>query len=80
MIEGKKSFKRTFDDLEKFFPGVDFKEIADIEKFHQRLSKVLSSEFKESEKDLATTYTMLGNEIEKIKEQIVAVKNIPNVT
>lgn len=23
---------------------------------------------------------MLGNEIEKIKEQIVAVKNIPNVT
>lgn len=80
MIEGKKSFKRTYDDLERFFPGVEFKEIADIEKFHQSLSKVLSAEFKESEKDLATTYILLGSEIAKIKEQIAAVKNIPNVT
>lgn len=80
MVEGKKSFKRSYSDLEKFFPGIEFKEIGKIEKFHQSLSKVLNAEFKESEKDLATTYIMLGSEIAKIKEQIAEIKNIPNVT
>lgn len=80
MTEGKKTFKRSYSDLEKFFPGTDFKAIAEIEKFHQGLSKVLQDEFKESEADLAAAYVMLGNEIVKIKEQIAEIKNVPNVT
>lgn len=80
MVEGKKTFKRSYSDLEKFFPGVEFKTIEKIDKFHQGLSKVLQDEFKESETDLATTCVMLGNEITKIKEQIAEIKNIPNVT
>lgn len=80
MTEGKKSFKRSYSDLERFFPGVEFKSIAEIDKFHQGLSKVLQEEFKESEANLATTYVMLGSEIKKIKEQIAEIKNIPNVT
>lgn len=79
-IEGKKTFKRLYSDMERFFPGVEFKSIAEIDKFHHGLSKVLQEEFKESEADLATTYVMLGNEIKKIKEQIAEIKNIPNVT
>ncbi|HEL0614689.1 TPA: DUF2326 domain-containing protein [Streptococcus equi subsp. zooepidemicus] len=79
MYEGKKSFKRTFADLEKFFPGEEFKELESVERFHQSLSKVLTEEFKETEKDLATAYVMLGNQIVSIKEQIAEVKNVPNV-
>ena len=56
MTEGKKSFKKTYSDLEKFFPGVDFQTIESIESFHQQLAKVLGDEFKETEKDLATAY------------------------
>lgn len=80
MTEGKKSFKKTFTDLERFFPGEEFKALSDIEQFHQSLSKVLTSEFKEAERDLATAYIMLGNEIVRIKEQIAEVQSIPNVT
>ncbi len=80
MIGGKKTFKRTYSDLEKFFPGIEFKRIEEIERFHKSLSKVLTSEFKDSEKDLATTYVLLGNEIAKLKEQIAEIKSIPNVT
>lgn len=79
MYDGKKSFKRTFVDLEKFFPGEEFKELESVERFHQSLSKVLTEEFKETEKDLATAYVMLGNQIVAIKEQIAEVKNVPNV-
>lgn len=79
MYDGKKSFKRTFADLEKFFPGEEFKELESVERFHQSLSKVLTEEFKETEKDLATAYVMLENQIVAIKEQIAEVKNVPNV-
>ncbi|WP_317368349.1 DUF2326 domain-containing protein [uncultured Tyzzerella sp.] len=80
MIEGKKTFKKTFSDLEKYFPESEFKALEEVEKFNQSLAKVLTAEFKETEKDLATAYILLGNEIVKIKEQIAEIKSIPNVT
>lgn len=80
MTEGKKSFKRSFDDLARFFPNVDFKPIEEIEEFHRGLSKVLTDEFRESERELATAYVMLNNEIVRIKQQISEVKSIPNVS
>ena len=80
MQDPKKGFKRTFTDLERFFPEEKFKELEDIEHFHQRLSKILTEEFKQMEKDLATTYVLLNNEIVKIKEQITDLENVPNVS
>lgn len=80
MTEGKKSFKKTYGDLERFFPGVEFQALENIEGFHQKLAKVLSEEFKETEKDLATTYMMLSNEIVRILGEIEEIKKIPNVS
>lgn len=80
MAEGKKSFKKTYSDLERFFPGVEFQTIENIEKFHQQLARVLGDEFKETEKDLATAYVMLGNEIARINAEAEEIKKIPNVS
>ena len=80
MTEGKKSFKRSYDDLARFFPDIEFKAIEQIEAFHRSLTKVLSEEFHESEEELATAYTMLSNEIARLKQQITEIKSIPNVT
>lgn len=80
MTEGKKSFKKTYSDLERFFPGVEFQTLENIEGFHQKLAKVLGEEFKETEKDLATAYMMLSNEIVRILSEIEEVKKIPNVS
>lgn len=80
-MEGQKSgFKRTFTDLERFFPNADFKTLAEIEQFHRTLSKVLAEEFSEAEKDLIATRTLISEEVEKIKTEIKAIKNIPNVS
>lgn len=54
--------------------------IEEIESFHQKLAKVLGDEFKETEKDLATTYAMLSNEIFRILAQSEEIKKIPNVS
>ena len=80
MTGQKKGFKRTFSELSRFFPNEDFRTLEEIEHFHQKLAKVLADEFAETEKDLATAYVLLENEIVKIKDQITAIKNIPNVT
>ena len=80
MTGQKKVFKRTFSALEKFFPAEDFKALEDIERFHQKLSKILNDEFQETEKDLSTTYVLLNNEIVKIKDEIIQTKTVPNVS
>ena len=51
-----------------------------IERFHQKLSKILEEEYAETEKNLATTYALLNNEIVRIQEQITEIKNVPNVS
>ena len=80
MTEQKKGFKRTFTDLERFFPGEEFRTLEDIERFHQKLAKILADEFAETEKDLATTFVLLNNEIVRTQEQITEIKNVPNVS
>lgn len=80
MTGEKRSFKRTFTDLERFFPNEEFHALEEIEGFHQKLTKILEQEFTETERSLATTYALLGNEIAAIQEQITEIKNVPNVS
>lgn len=80
MTEEKKGFKRTFTDLERFFPGEEFRTLEDIERFHSKLAKILAEEFRETEKDLATTFVLLNNEIVRIQEEVTEIENIPNVS
>ena len=80
MTGEKRSFKRTFTDLEHFFPNEEFHTLEEIEHFHQKLTKILEQEFAETERSLATTYALLGREIATIQEQITEIKNVPNVS
>lgn len=80
MTGEKRSFKRTFSDLERFFPNEEFHTLEEIERFHQKLTKILEQEFTETESNLATTYVLLSNEIAAIQEQITEIKNVPNVS
>lgn len=80
MTGEKRSFKKTFTDLERFFPNEEFHALEEIEGFHQKLTKILEQEFTETERSLATTYALLGNEIAAIQEQITEIKNVPNVS
>lgn len=80
MTGQKRSFKKTFADFERFFPNENFYTLEEIERFHQKLSKILEEEYAETEKNLATTYALLNNEIVRIQEQITEIKNVPNVS
>lgn len=76
----KRGFKSSFSELERFFPNEDFRALEEVEGFHRRLSKVLRDEYKEAERNLATSYTVLNNEIVKLKDELAEIKKIPNVS
>lgn len=74
MTGERRSFKKTFTDLERFFPNEEFRTLEEIEGFHQKLTKILTQEFTETERSLATTYALLSNEIATINEQITEIE------
>ena len=76
----KRGFKSSFSELERFFPNEDFRALEEVEGFHRRLSKVLRDEYKEAERNLATSYTVLNNEIVKLKDELAEIKKVPNVS
>lgn len=80
MTGEKKSFRNGFGELERFFPNEDFRSLEEIEAFHKRLSKVLQDEYKDAERNLATSYMTLNNEIVRLKEEVASIKKIPNVS
>lgn len=80
MTEKKRGFKRTFAELERFFPSEEFRTLEEIERFHSKLAKILAEEFAETEKNLATTYALLSNEIVRLKDEITEIESIPNVS
>ncbi|MGN1356343.1 MAG: DUF2326 domain-containing protein [Succinivibrionaceae bacterium] len=76
----KIGFKRTFSDLEKFFPSEQFRTLEELERFHQKLAQILDGEFKEVEKDLVSTHALLEEKIVELENQIKEYKTIPNVS
>lgn len=79
-IGEKTTVKNNYEELQKFFPEINLKEIKQIDEFHNGLTKVLNNEYTEKEKELETIYIVLNNTICDIKNEINSVKNVPNVT
>lgn len=67
---GKKTFKRNYDDLLRFFPGVDLQLIESIEVFHKQLAGILKKEFSDAETSMQATLSLIDAEIVKIEAEI----------
>ena len=67
---GKKSFKRNYDDLLRFFPEVDLRRIEAIEGFHKQLVGILKKEFSETEESIQATLALIESEMAQIEESI----------
>lgn len=67
---GKKSFRRTYDDLVRFFPGVDLKRIEDIDGFHKQLAGILKKEFSETEENIQATLELVEAQMHEIEAEI----------
>lgn len=80
-ITGNKGgFKRSFSELERFFPREDFKTLSEIETFHRELTKVLAGEFSEAESSLNDICSMLNERISALQAELSEIKTVPNVS
>lgn len=75
----KKGFKRSFAELERFFPNEEFKSLSEIESFHKKLTKVLDYEFQDAKTNLEDTSEFLRAEIAELESELAEIKDVPNV-
>lgn len=67
---GKKSFRRNYDDLLRFFPEVNLQRIEAIEGFHKQLVGILKKEFSETEESIQATLALIESEMAQIEASI----------
>lgn len=67
---GPKKFKRSYEELQRFFPNVDMRRIETIEEFHKQLVDILEDEFSQAEDNLRATITLIDTEMGVIESNI----------
>lgn len=75
-------FKSTnaYNELKEFFPGVDIRHIEEIEEFHRKLSRVLSKERKEAERDIQNDIDEINELIRTEEQRLAAIDSLPNAS
>lgn len=76
----KQQFQKDFESLQQFFPEINIKKITEIETFHQKLTSVLSAEYKESAKTIQNLINLTTAQINHLEEKISQISNISNVS
>ena len=79
LSQNKHIKSKKFASLIKFFPEVNSEKLSEVEEFHSKITKILRSELKESEKELSSTLKQINNSIEEIDSDVkTAFSNIDN--
>ena len=60
-----------FSKLERFFPNVDIKKMAEIEQFHVEMTSVLLSEFESAKKNITTLINLASQEVAELEQKIL---------
>lgn len=60
----------NFQELLRFFPGVNLKKLEDIEQFHHQLATVLTSEFESTKERLCKLISLAQDEVNTIEQEI----------
>lgn len=71
---------RTYSELTEFFPGANIRHIKEIEEFHKRLSRVLSKERKEAERDIRIEIEKINALIAAEEQRLKKIDNLPNAS
>jgi len=61
---------RAFSSLVRFFPDVDQDRISEVEEFHSKITKILKSELKESEKELSDNLDSIDEAIKGLDDTL----------
>lgn len=76
----KKKLQSDYQELLQFFPEIDVHRLESVENFHRQLSSILSSELRESERNLDAMIALANEQIAKLEEEQKRISQIPNVT
>ncbi len=79
LSQNKHIKSKTFSGLIRFFPDVDADRVANVEEFHSKITTILKSELRESEKELSESLDDLNSAIDELDTRLNSVfSNIDN--
>lgn len=78
--EGKKDFRRDYQELLEFFPEIDVKRLEQVEQFHRSISKILENEMKESKNNMEAMIALASQKICELEDEQLRISQIPNVS
>ena len=71
---------KSFDELEKFFPGTNIKHIEEIEVFHTKISKIFKNELQEAKRELNKQLVEYDEIISDLEQQLQQLIHNPNLS
>lgn len=66
--------------LQEFFPSVNLRKLYEVEKYHQKLAKILDNQFSDEKKTIEEELAALRNQLEDVKVQIRQLGFVGNVS
>lgn len=66
--------------LQEFFPDVNLRKLYEIEKYHQKLAKILGQQFEDERASVATEIETLETQIKAVQDQIAALGFVGNIS
>jgi len=70
---------KSFESLQKFFPGMESKRLATVEEFHSDIAKILRREIRESERNLKVERERIDGALAQLDERLRAIlANVEN--
>lgn len=66
--------------LQEFFPSVNLRKLYEVEKYHQKLAKILDGQFSDEKKVIDEELKTLRNQLEEVKVQIKQLGFVGNIS
>ena len=80
-LESKKApVQKDYDDLLRYFPGVEVAKLEEVEKFHSDLSRILNREIQENADSIEAAISLVNTEIKNLEKEKLKISDIPNVS
>lgn len=78
--DNRETISKDFEELKVFFPELNIQKLYEVEEFHKKISSIMMSQVKESEKKTWNLINLLNDQINDLENRISEISQVKNVS
>ncbi len=79
-LDNRQSITKDFEELKTYFPELNIQKLSEVEEFHKKISSIMMSQVKESEKKTWNLINLLNDQITELENRISDISQVKNVS